>query len=109
VNTDGTYKVLIDNESAQIGSLTNWDFLPLKKIKDPEAKNCDDWVDEAEPDNLEDVKPEDLRASWGRDGREAQKDQLRHWKSEFPTLDLTPPFPFLESQHFLLWFVCFQQ
>jgi len=59
VNTDGTYKVLIDNESAQIGSLTNWDFLPLKKIKDPEAKNCDDWVDEAEPDNLEDVKPED--------------------------------------------------
>ena len=51
----------------------------------------------------------DLRALWGRDGREAQKDQLRHWISEFPTLDLIPPFPFLESQHFLLWFVCFQQ
>ena len=58
MNTDGTYEVLIDNESAQIGSLTNWDFLPLKKIKDPEAKNCDNWVDQAEPDNLEDVKPE---------------------------------------------------
>ena len=42
VNTDGTYEVLIDNESAQIGSLTDdWDFLLPKKIKDPEAKNCD--------------------------------------------------------------------
>merc|ERR1719422_2585636 len=34
VNTDGTYEVLIDNESAQTGSLTDdWDFLPPKKIK----------------------------------------------------------------------------
>merc|ERR550519_1234161 len=50
VNTDGTYEVLIDNESAQTGSLTDdWDFLPPKKIKDPEAKKPDDWVDQAKP------------------------------------------------------------
>merc|ERR1719295_312182 len=60
VNTDGTYEVLIDNESAQTGSLTDdWDFLPPKKIKDPEAKKPDDWVDQAKLDNPEDVKPED--------------------------------------------------
>merc|ERR1712038_1277230 len=60
VNTDGTYEVLIDNESAQTGSLTDdWDFLPPKKIKDPEAKKPDDWVDEAKLDDPEDTKPED--------------------------------------------------
>merc|ERR1712055_1048226 len=60
VNTDGTYEVLIDNESAQTGSLTDdWDFLPPKKIKDPEAKKPDDWVDTAKIDDPEDVKPED--------------------------------------------------
>merc|ERR1711953_856959 len=59
VNTDGTYEVLIDNESAQTGSLTDdWDFLPPKKIKDPEAKKPDDWVDQAKLDDPEDVKPE---------------------------------------------------
>merc|ERR1712015_370617 len=60
VNTDGTYEVLIDNESAQTGSLTDdWDFLPPKMIKDPEAKKPDDWVDQAKLDDPEDVKPED--------------------------------------------------
>ena len=59
VNTDGTYEVLIDNESAQTGSLTDdWDFLPPKTIKDPEAKKPDDWVDQAKLDDPEDVKPE---------------------------------------------------
>ena len=59
VNTDGTYEVLIDNESAQTGSLTDdWDFLPPKKIKDPEAKKPDDWVDQAKLDDPEDAKPE---------------------------------------------------
>merc|ERR1712107_597399 len=60
VNPDGTYEVLIDNESAQTGSLTDdWAFLPPKKIKDPEAKKPDDWVDAAKIDDPEDVKPED--------------------------------------------------
>merc|ERR1712240_426023 len=62
VNTDGTYEVLIDNESAQTGSLTDdWDFLPPKKIKDPEAKKPDDWVDQAKLDDPEDGdKPEHI-------------------------------------------------
>merc|ERR1712107_461267 len=60
VNTDGTYEVLIDNESAQTGSLTDdWDFLPPKKIKDPEVSKPDDWVDQAKLDDPEDAKPED--------------------------------------------------
>merc|ERR1712117_849822 len=60
VNPDGTYEVLIDNESAQKGSLTeDWDFLPPKKIKDPEMGKPDDWVDQAKLDDPEDAKPED--------------------------------------------------
>merc|ERR1712142_1123523 len=60
VNPDGTYEVLIDNESAQKGSLTDdWDFLPPKKVKDPEVSKPDDWVDTAKIDDPEDVKPED--------------------------------------------------
>merc|ERR1712012_1361211 len=56
----GTYEVLIDNESAQTGSLTDdWDFLPPKKIKDPEVSKPDDWVDAAKIDDPEDAKPED--------------------------------------------------
>jgi len=60
VNPDGTYEVLIDNESAQKGALTDdWDFLPAKTIKDPEASKPADWVDQAKLDDPEDVKPED--------------------------------------------------
>jgi len=60
VNTDGTYEVLIDNESAQKGSLTDdWDMLPAKMIKDPEQSKPADWVDAAKIDDPEDTKPED--------------------------------------------------
>jgi len=60
VNTDGTYEVLIDNEKAESGSLTDdWDFLPPKTIKDPDQKKPDDWVDQAKIDDPEDSKPED--------------------------------------------------
>merc|ERR1712002_1022335 len=60
VNPDNTYEVLIDNESAQKGSLeADWDFLPPKKIKDPEAKKPEDWDDRAKIDDAEDSKPED--------------------------------------------------
>lgn len=39
VNSDATYSVLIDNNEKQSGSLyADWDILPPKKIKDPEAK-----------------------------------------------------------------------
>merc|ERR1739838_1276392 len=54
VNPDGTYEVLIDNESAQKGSLEeDWDFLPPKMIKDPEAEKPEHIPD---PDA---AKPED--------------------------------------------------
>merc|ERR1712165_236214 len=47
VKPDNTYEVLIDNEKAESGSLEeDWDMLPSKKIKDPEAKKPDDWDDE---------------------------------------------------------------
>merc|ERR1711936_839922 len=60
VNPDGTYEVLIDNESAQKGSLEeDWDILPPKLIKDPEAKKPEDWDDRAKIDDVEDTKPED--------------------------------------------------
>lgn len=60
VQPDGSYEVLIDNESAQKGTLEeDWDFLPPKMIKDPEAKKPEDWDDRAKIDDPEDSKPED--------------------------------------------------
>lgn len=41
------------------GSLEeDWDFLPPKKIKDPEAKKPEDWDDRAKIDDPSDTKPE---------------------------------------------------
>merc|ERR1712212_621319 len=60
LNTDGSFEVLIDNEKAESGTLTDdWDFLPPKKIKDPEAKKPADWVDNAQMDDPDATKPED--------------------------------------------------
>jgi len=60
VNPDNTYEVLIDNESAQKGTFEeDWDFLPPKKIKDPNAKKPEDWDDKEFIDDPEDKKPED--------------------------------------------------
>jgi len=60
VNPDNTYEVLIDNEKVESGELeADWNFLPPKKIKDPEAKKPADWDDRATIDDPEDTKPED--------------------------------------------------
>merc|ERR1712088_911599 len=60
VQPDGTYEVLIDNESAQKGSLEeDWDFLPPQKIKDPEAKKPEDWEQPEHIADPEATKPED--------------------------------------------------
>ncbi|KAB5559118.1 hypothetical protein PHYPO_G00025310 [Pangasianodon hypophthalmus] len=57
---DQTYEVKINNEKVESGSLEeDWDFLPPKKIKDPEAKKPEDWDDRAKIDDPEDTKPED--------------------------------------------------
>ncbi|NXL73785.1 CALR protein, partial [Leptocoma aspasia] len=56
---DNTYEVKIDNARVESGSLEeDWDFLPPKKIKDPEAKKPDDWDERAKIDDPEDTKPE---------------------------------------------------
>jgi len=62
VTPDNKYKVLIDNEEAASGSLEeDWDFLPPKKIKDPEAKKPpqDEWDEREEIPDPDDTKPED--------------------------------------------------
>lgn len=59
LNPDQTYIVKIDNEKVESGSLEeDWDFLPPKKIKDPEAKKPEDWDDRAKIDDADDTKPE---------------------------------------------------
>merc|ERR1712071_219114 len=60
VKPDQTYEVLIDNEKVESGDLeADWDFLPAKTIKDPEAKKPEDWDERAKIDDPEDVKSED--------------------------------------------------
>lgn len=60
LNPDQTYEVKIDNEKVESGSLEeDWDLLPAKKIKDPEAKKPEDWDDRAKVDDAEDAKPEE--------------------------------------------------
>lgn len=60
VKSDNTYEVLIDNEKVESGELeADWDFLPPKKIKDPEAKKPEDWDEKPTIDDPNDEKPED--------------------------------------------------
>lgn len=59
LNPDQTYEVKINNEKVESGSLEDdWDMLPAKKIKDPEAKKPSDWDDRAKIDDPTDTKPE---------------------------------------------------
>lgn len=56
---DNTYKVYIDLKEVASGSLyEDWDMLPPKKIKDPNAKKPEDWDERAEIADPEDKKPE---------------------------------------------------
>lgn len=60
VKPDNTYEVLIDNSKVESGNLEDdWDFLPPKKIKDPEAKKPEDWDERATIPDPDDKKPED--------------------------------------------------
>lgn len=60
LKSDNTYIVKIDNKKVESGDLeADWDFLPAKKIKDPESKKPDDWDDNEKIDDPEDTKPED--------------------------------------------------
>ncbi|XP_017770520.1 PREDICTED: calreticulin isoform X2 [Nicrophorus vespilloides] len=60
VKPDNTYEVQIDGEKVEGGDLeADWDLLPAKKIKDPEASKPDDWDDREMLPDPEDTKPED--------------------------------------------------
>nr|NVI72781.1 calreticulin [Cucujiformia] len=60
IKPDNTYEVLIDGDKKESGSLEeDWDILPLKKIKDPEAKKPEDWDDRETIPDPDDKKPED--------------------------------------------------
>merc|ERR1711892_747475 len=60
VTPDNKYKVLIDNAEEAAGALEeDWDVLPAKKIKDPEAAKPEDWE---KPEHIADpdaTKPDD--------------------------------------------------
>jgi calreticulin len=44
LNPDNSYEVQIDGTKAEGGQLEeDWDFLPAKTIKDPDAKKPEDW------------------------------------------------------------------
>ena len=59
VRPNNTFEVFIDNESVREGKLDDeFDFLPEKKIEDPDQSKPDDWVDEKRIPDPEDVKPE---------------------------------------------------
>lgn len=59
VKPDNSYEVKIDNKKVESGSLEDdWDFLPPKRIKDPEAKKPEDWDDREKIPDPEDEKSE---------------------------------------------------
>ncbi|KAK9084324.1 hypothetical protein Scep_030795 [Stephania cephalantha] len=59
IRPDATYSILIDNVEKQTGSLySDWDILPPKTIKDPEAKKPEDWDEKEYIPDPEDKKPE---------------------------------------------------
>lgn len=58
VKPDQSYEILVDGKSQASGSLLeDWDILPPKTIKDPEASKPADWVDEAMIVDENDIKP----------------------------------------------------
>lgn len=57
---DNTYEVHIDGSKVESGDLeSDWEFLPPKKIKDPDAKKPEDWDEKEYIPDPEDKKPED--------------------------------------------------
>uniref|UniRef100_A0A8C7I600 Calreticulin n=1 Tax=Oncorhynchus kisutch TaxID=8019 RepID=A0A8C7I600_ONCKI len=59
LNPDNMYEVKIDNKKVESGSLEeDWDILPPKKVKDPEAVKPDDWDERERMEDPDDKKPE---------------------------------------------------
>ncbi|XP_064625094.1 calreticulin-like [Lineus longissimus] len=61
LRSDNTYEVKIDNAKVESGELeADWEFLPAKTIKDPNAKKPADWDDRETIPDPEDKKPDDF-------------------------------------------------
>lgn len=81
IQPDNTYEVLIDNSKVESGNLEDdWDFLPPKKIKDPEAKKPEDWDERATIPDPDDKKPE----NWDQPEHIADPDAVKpeDWDDE---------------------------
>ncbi|VDN55011.1 unnamed protein product [Dracunculus medinensis] len=60
LGADNTYEVYIDGEKVESGELeSDFDFLPPKKIKDPDAKKPEDWDERENIPDPDDKKPDD--------------------------------------------------
>ncbi|NWS50387.1 CALR protein, partial [Probosciger aterrimus] len=72
LRADNTYEVKIDNGRVESGTLEDdWELLPPRRIRDPQAHKPEDWDERAKIDDPEDTKPE----VWGgkRGGLEGVK------------------------------------
>uniref|UniRef100_A0A4W5M6L3 Calreticulin n=1 Tax=Hucho hucho TaxID=62062 RepID=A0A4W5M6L3_9TELE len=82
LNPDNTYEVKIDNKKVESGSLEeDWDILPPKKVKDPEAVKPDNWDERERMEDPDDKKPE------------ASSQTLHNWDKD--TDNVTVAFPML--------------
>ncbi|OCT85008.1 calreticulin [Xenopus laevis] len=60
IRPNNTYEVKIDNENVENGTLEdNWDFLPPRKIKDPNATKPLDWDEREQIEDPNELRPED--------------------------------------------------
>ncbi|KAG8436912.1 hypothetical protein GDO86_007847 [Hymenochirus boettgeri] len=60
IRPNNTYEVKIDNEKVENGTLEeDWDFLPPRKIKDPNATKPLDWDEREKIEDPEEKRPED--------------------------------------------------
>ena len=86
---DNTYEVQIDGEKVESGDLeSDWDLLPAKKIKDPDAKKPEDWDDMEYIADPDDTKPEDWEKPEHIPDPEAKKPE--DWDDEMDG-DWEPP------------------
>jgi len=91
VTPDNKYKVLIDNKEEASGALEeDWDFLPAKKILDPESKkpSQEEWDEREEIADPDATKPED----WDKPEHIADPDATKpdDWDEEMDG-DWEPP------------------
>jgi len=59
IKPDASYSILVDNKEKHSGSIySDWDILPPRKIKDPNATKPEDWDDREYIPDPESKKPE---------------------------------------------------